>query len=102
MKAEKRRLGDGPLPYLDDRIRHLEYLFNFIYPGCPRTILSPHDCAAFEARFKQVVGRPIRSAEQYREDARRRVEALQKARDKEKEDLRKGKVIQESANDDTK
>ena len=102
MKAEKRRLGDSPLPYLDDRIRHLEYLFNFIYPGSPRAILNPQDRADFEARFKQVVGRPIRSAEQYREDARRRVEAFQKAREKEKEDLRKGKVIQEGSNGDRK
>lgn len=101
-KSEGKRQGNVVLRMLEANVDRVESLYLFIYLRDPRRISDEQDRAAVEARFKQVVGRPIRSAEQYREDARRRVEALQKAREKEKEELRKGKVIQECANGDTK
>ena len=101
-KSEGKRPGNVVLRLLEANVDRVESLYLFIYLRDPRRISDEQDRAAVEARFKQVVGRPIRSAEQYREDARRRVEALQKAREKEKEELRKGKVIQECANGDTK
>ena len=105
LREEERREGRKPMSLSGHMINQVEYLFTFIYlESLDAVKVKPDskDLVAFNARFKQVVGRPVRSAEQYREDARRRVEALQKAREKEKEDLRKGKVIQESANGDTK
>lgn len=101
-KSEGKRQGNVVLRMLEANVDRVESLYLFIYLRDPRRISDEQDRAAVEARFKQVVGRPIRSAERYRADARRKVEALQKAREKEKEELRKGKVIQECANGDTK
>ena len=101
-KSEGKRQGNVVLRMLEANVNRVESLYLFIYLRDPRRISDEQDRAAVEARFKQVVGRPIRSAERYRADARRKVEALQKAREKEKEELRKGKVIQECANGDTK
>ena len=58
-----------------DAIDQVEYLFNFIYFKTMRvTDATPdaQDLTAFEARFKQVTGRSVRSAEQYETDSRRR------------------------------
>ena len=105
LREEERREGRKPMSLSGHVINQVEYLFTFIYlESLDAVKVKPDskDLVAFNARFKQVVGRPIRSAEQYEADARRRREALQKAREKEKGDLRKGKVVQESTNGDTK
>ena len=99
MESEEQRVGRKRYSLCERAIEQVEYHFNFIYfkvMDAVKVTPDPQDIAVFKARFKQVVGRPIRSAEQYREDARRKVEAFQKAREKEKGDLRKGKIIQES------
>ena len=57
-----------------------------------------NDLTAVEARFKQVVGRPIRSAEQYREDARRRTEETIKEHQKQQEANRRALEFQKKYN----
>lgn len=96
LQEEERRQERSPGSLCDHAIDQVEsYFLSYLrFMKNIRETPDQDDLAAVEARFKQVVGRPIRSAEQYRADARRKVEALQKARGKVKEDLRKGKAIQ--------
>ena len=55
---------------------------------------DPQDIAVFKARFKQVIGRPIRSAEQYKADARRRTEETIKEHQKQQEANRRALELQ--------
>ena len=85
----------------DSTIDQVEYLFNFIYlkaMEATKTNLDQRDIAAFEARFKQVVGRPIRSAEQYKADARRRTEANIRENRKQEEANRRAAEYQKQFN----
>ena len=50
-----------------------------------KAVPDPQDVAVFKARFRQVVGRPIRSAEQYKADSRRRMEENIKEHQKQQE-----------------
>ena len=78
MESEERRVGRKRQSLCGSAIDHVEYHFNFVYfkvMDAANAVPDPQDVAAFKARFRQVVGRPIRSAEQYRADARRRTEA---------------------------
>lgn len=76
-RAEELRFAKRPMRLSELDIDRVESLFHFT---CLKTMkmvrgeVDPQDVAAVEARFKQVVGRPIRSAEQYKVDARRRME----------------------------
>ena len=66
----------------------VERLFNFTHLKVLEVVRAnpdPQDRAAVEARFKQVVGRSIRSAEQYKADARRRTEENIKEHQKQQE-----------------
>ena len=72
-KAEEKRLRKGTLKVLEANVDRVERLYLFTYLSDPRIAQDLQDRAAVEARFKQVVGRPIRSAEQYMADSRRRV-----------------------------
>ncbi len=77
LREEERREGRKPMSLSGHVINQVEYLFTFIYlESLDAVKVKPDskDLVAFNARFKQVVGRPIRSAEQYEADARRRVE----------------------------
>ena len=76
----------------------MEYLFNFVYLRDSRKALDPQDRAAVEARFKQVVGRPIRSAEQYEADSRRRMEENIKEHQKQQEANRRALEFQRKYN----
>jgi hypothetical protein len=59
------------------------FLFTYLPYGRGKT--DTQNRTAVEARFKQMVGRPIRSAEQYEADARRRVEENLKGQRKQEE-----------------
>lgn len=84
-----------------DAIDQVEYLYNFIYFKTMRvTGATPdaQDLTVFEARFKQVVGRPVRSAEQYNADARRRTEANIREHRKHEEENRRAIEYQKRFN----
>ena len=74
LKSEGKRQGSVVLRMLEVYVDHVERLYLFFYLSDPRRTPDEQDRASVEARFKQVVGRPIRSAEQYKADARRRTE----------------------------
>ena len=76
LQEEERRVGVGrrPLSRCVQKINNLERLFLFTYLRDPHGDPDPQDRAAVEARFRQIVGRPIRTPEQYMTDSRRRVE----------------------------
>ena len=61
-------------------------------------IPDAQDLAAFKVRFKEVAGRPIRSAEQYKTDARRRTEANIREHRKQEEINRKALEYQRRFN----
>ena len=100
-KDEERRVGrkeDGLCDRVTDQV---EYLFNFIHLSVLESAgvkPDPQDRVAVEARFRQVVGRPIRSAEQYEADARRRTEANIREHRKIEEDNRKALEVQRKNN----
>jgi len=75
LHEEERREGrvDGSLcDYVIEQVENnlIRYLKSMKYI---QKIPDPNDLAAVEARFRQLIGRPIRSAEQYEADSRRRV-----------------------------
>ena len=79
LQEEERRVGvvHRPLSRCEQKIDHLEYMFNFIYlkvMEVARKTPDLKDRMAVEERFRQIVGRPIRSPERYMADSRRRVE----------------------------
>ena len=98
MKTDKQYLGQMSLRSLEARVEQVEYLFNFVYLRDSRKALDPQDRAAVEARFKQVVGRPIRSAEQYEADSRRRMEENIKEHQKQQEANRRALEFQRKYN----
>lgn len=78
MEREERRIGRKRHSLCERAIDQVEYYFNFVYfkaMDAVQAVPDPQDVAVFKARFRQVVGRPIRSAEQYEADSRRRMEA---------------------------
>ena len=86
-----------------DAIDQVEYLYNFIYFKTMRvTDATPdaQDITAFEARFKQVTGRSVRSAEQYEADSRRRVEENIKEHRKQQEINRRALEFQKKYNEE--
>lgn len=92
MESEERRVGYKRQSLCGRAIDQVEYQFNFVYfkvMDAVNAVPDPQDVAAFKARFKQVVGRPIRSAEQYKADARRRTEANIREHRKHEEENRR-------------
>ena len=86
-----------------DAIDQVEYLYNFIYFKTMRVTDAtpePQDITAFEARFKQVTGRSVRSAEQYEADSRRRVEENIKEHRKQQEANRRALEFQKKYNEE--
>lgn len=76
LKSEERREGREQMSLCRQSVDQVERLFNFTHLKVLEVAgvkPDPQDRAAVEARFKQVVGRPIRSAEQYEADSRRKV-----------------------------
>ena len=97
MENEERRVGYKRQSLCGRAIDHVEHHFNFVYfkvMDAVNAIPDQQDVVAFKARFKQVVGRPIRSAEQYKADARRRREACIKAHKKHEEANRRAAECQ--------
>lgn len=76
LQEEERRQNRSPGSLCDHAIDQVEsYFLSYLrFMKNIRKTPDQKDLTAVEARFKQVVGRPIRSAEQYEADARRRVE----------------------------
>lgn len=88
LRREERREGREQLSLCGQSVDQVERLFNFTHLKVLEVVRAnpdPQDRAAVEARFKQVVGRPIRSAEQYKADARRRTEENIKEHQKQQE-----------------
>ncbi len=78
LKEEEQRVGRKEYSFYDHVVDQAEFFFNFTCLSVLEAAEAkpdPQDRAAVEARFKQVVGRPIRSAEQYKADSNRRMEA---------------------------
>ena len=88
LKAEEQWLGKSKSlcfikKYIQEKIEsvagHIEFRFRRVYSVYSqplRTPPDPQDLALCKARFKQVVGRPMRSAEEYRADSRRRMDEI--------------------------
>jgi hypothetical protein len=74
LKADELRRGLKPMSLCEHTINLMERHFLFTYLPYGRGKTDAQNRTVVEARFKQVVGSPIRSAEQYEADARRRVE----------------------------
>ena len=101
MESEERRVRRKRHSLCEHAINHVEYHFNFIYfkvMDAVKATPDPQDIAVFKARFKQVVGRPIRSAEQYKADARRRTEETIKEHQKQQEANRRALEFQKKYN----
>lgn len=98
LKSEGKRQGNVVLRMLEANVNRVESLYLFIYLRDPRRISDEQDRAAVEARFKQVVGRPIRSAEQYKADARQRTEGNIKEHQKQQETNRRALEFQRKYN----
>ena len=98
LQSEGRRLGRGRISLVETKVNVLERLILFTYLHDSRKTPDPQDHAAVEARFKEVVGRPIRSAEQYKADARRRTEANIREHRKQEEENRKALEFQKRFN----
>ena len=101
MESEERRVGRKRQSLCGRTIDQVEYLFNFVYfkvMEAANAIPEQQDVAAFKARFKQVVGRPIRSAEEYMADSRRRTEANIREHRKQEEEKRKALEFQRRFN----
>lgn len=95
MESEERRVGRNRHSLCERAIDQIEYHFNFIYfkaMDAVKAVPDPQDIAVFKARFRQVVGRPIRSAEQYEADSRRRTEENIKEHQKQQEANRRAVV----------
>jgi len=73
LQSEEQRLGRLQISIVETKVNELERLILFTYLHDSRKKPDSQDRAAVETRFRQVVGRPIRSAEQYEADSRRRV-----------------------------
>ena len=76
LKSEELIEGREQMSLCRQSVDQVERLFNFTHLKVLEVAEvkpDPQDRAAVEARFKQVVGRPIRSVEQYEVDSRRRV-----------------------------
>ncbi len=76
LREEEQRENLEPMSLCSRSIDQVEYLFNFTHLKVLEMVgVKPdaQDRAAVEARFIQLVGRRIRSAEQYGADSRRRV-----------------------------
>ena len=101
MESEERRVRRKRHSLCDHAIDQIEYHFNFVYfkvMDAVKVTPDPQDIAVFKARFKQVVGRPIRSAEQYKADARRRTEETIKEHQKQQESNRRALEFQKKYN----
>ncbi len=85
LQSEERRLGRGEISLVEAKINVLERLILFTYLHDSRKMPDTQDRVAVEARFKQVVGRPIRSVEQYKADAQRRTEVNVKGHREQRE-----------------
>ena len=101
LKAEEKRRGLKPMSLCEHTINLMERHFLFTYLPYGRGTTDTQNRTMVEARFKHVVGRPIRSAEQYEADARRRVEENIKERQKQQEANRKALEFQKSQDKDT-
>ena len=91
LKTEERKGWDESSD-CECMIDQVERIFNFTHlkvMGVAGGKPDPQDRAAVEARFREVVGRPIRSAEQYKTDARRRTEANIREHRKQEEENRR-------------
>ena len=103
MESEERRVRRKRHSLCDHAIDQIEYHFNFVYfkvMDAVKVTPDPQDIAVFKARFKQVVGRPIRSAEQYKADARRRTEETIKEHQKQQEANRRALEFQKKYNEE--
>ena len=101
MESEEQRVGRKRYSLCERAIEQVEYHFNFIYfkvMDAVKAVPDPQDVAVFEERFKQVVGRPIRSAEQYEADSRRRMEENIKEHQKQQEANRRALEFQKKYN----
>ena len=101
LKGEERREGREKMSLCGQTVDHVERLFNFTHLKVLEVVETKPDLrdrAAVEARFKQVVGRPIRSAEQYNADARRRTVRNIKEHQKQQEANRRAREYQRKYN----
>ena len=98
IKSEEKRRGLQPMSLCGRAIKRVESDFIFMYLAHSRRGHDPQDRAEVEARFKQVVGRPIRSAEKYKADARRRTEENIKEHQKQQEANRRALEFQKKYN----
>ena len=100
-RAEELRFAKCPTRLSELDIDQVENLFHFT---CLKTMkmvrgeVDPQDLAAVEARFKHVVGRPIRSAEQYKADSNRRMQANIREHRKQEEANRRAREYQRKYN----
>jgi len=87
LKTEERRL-EKSIPSTIEHIREevefvadrIEYHFHFLYLQHLCKSPDPQDLALFKARFERVVGRPVRSLDEYEADSRRRMDEIIKRR----------------------
>jgi hypothetical protein len=100
LQEEERRQERSPGSLCDHAIDQVEsYFLSYLrFMKNIRETPDQNDLTAVEARFKQVVGRPIRSAEQYREDARRRTEETIKEHQRQQEANRRALEFQKKYN----
>ena len=89
LKSEGKKNGNVVLRMFESNVDRIESLYLFIYLGDSMKSADPQARTAIETRFKQIVGRPIRSAAQYKADARRRTEAnIREHREQEEKNQR--------------
>ena len=80
LKAEGERLRDSPLSsdlirnHVEEISERVERLYFSVYLRYSRNSPDPQDRALVEARFEQVVGRPMCSSEKYEAELRERME----------------------------
>ncbi len=98
LKTEEKKEGKKSLKMFERNANQVERLYLFFYLTDQRKQPDVQDRAAVEARFKQVVGRPIRSAEQYKADARRRTKANIREHRKHEEENRRAIEYQKRFN----
>ena len=100
LQEEERRQGRSPESLCASAIDQVERFF-LGYQRFMKNIQNTpdqKDLIAVEARFKKVVGRPIRSAEQYKADSRRRTEANIREHRKQEEANRRAAEYQKQFN----
>ncbi len=98
---EEERNEDGVSGYYDSVVDQLEFLFNVTHLKVLKLVGEKpvtQDRAAVEARFKQVIGRPIRSVERYWADSHRRMEANIREHRKQEEANRRAAEYQRQFN----